>query len=109
MKKIAFDIEPSASGISNARLMALLAVSFVGAAERRLAKGQTECLGSCQLDDERNCKDRLSQLSTKESNVDREARQQPLEEAHDRKNFAFRRAASSGQAQRLAAQVAVVG
>jgi hypothetical protein len=54
-------------------------------------------------------KDRLSQLSTKESDVCHEAGQQPLEEAHDRKNFAFRRAASSGQAQRLAAQVAVVG
>src|ERR1700724_902836 len=34
-------------------------------------------------------KDRLSQLSTKESDVCREAGQQPLEDAHDRKNFAF--------------------
>ena len=54
-------------------------------------------------------KDRLSQLSTKESDVCHEAGQQPLEEAHDRKNFAFRRAASGGHPQRLAAQVAVVG
>ena len=54
-------------------------------------------------------KDRLSQLSTKKSDVCHEAGQQPLEEAHDRKNFAFRRAASSGHPQRLAAQVAVVG
>ena len=54
-------------------------------------------------------KDRLSQLRTKESDVRHETGQQPLEEARDRKNFAFRRAASSGHPQRLAAQVAVVG
>ena len=54
-------------------------------------------------------KDRLSQLRTKESDVCHETGQQPPEEAHDRKNFAFRRAASSSHPQRLAAQVAVVG
>ena len=54
-------------------------------------------------------KDRLSQLRTKESDVCHEAGQQPLEEAHDRKYFAFRRAALGGHPQRLAAQVAVVG
>src|SRR6516225_12443782 len=54
-------------------------------------------------------KDRLSQLRTKESDVCHETGQQPLEEAHDRKNFAFRRAASSSHPQRLAAQVTVVG
>ena len=54
-------------------------------------------------------KDRLSQLSTKESDVRRETGQQPLEEPHDRKNFAFRRAASSSHPQGLAAQVAVIG
>jgi hypothetical protein len=41
-------------------------------------------------------------LGTKDSDVYREAGQQPLEKAHDRKNFAFRRVAPSGQAQRLA-------
>ena len=34
-------------------------------------------------------KGRLSQLSRKESDVCHKARQQPLEEAHDRKHFAF--------------------
>jgi hypothetical protein len=50
----------------------------------------------CQVDDACNFNDRLSQLGTKESDVYREAGQQPLEQAHDRKNFAFRRAAPSG-------------
>ena len=50
----------------------------------------------CQVDDACNFNDRLSQLGTKESDVYREAGQQPLEQAHDRKNFAFRRAAPGG-------------
>jgi hypothetical protein len=54
----------------------------------------------------RHTKIKLSQLSTKESDVFNEAGQQPLEKAHDPKNFTFRRAASSGHPQRLAAQVA---
>ena len=50
----------------------------------------------CQAGDACNFNDRLSQLGTKESDVYREAGQQPLEQAHDRKNFVFRRATPSG-------------
>jgi hypothetical protein len=52
---------------------------------------------------------RLLQLRTKESDIRRDAGQQPLEEMHDRENFAFRRAGSSGYPQRLTSQVTVVG
>lgn len=53
-----------------------------------LSRGKTRALLDPMLRDV-TPKDRLSQLSSKEGDVYREAGQQPLEQAHDRKNFAF--------------------